>query len=315
MFEKIQSIFYRPEFFRRQEFTGGQALGFYSLSILFLVLGFSLLLIPVIFGVNRFFDSVTWQEQKTIIQNLYPDDLVLTFDDGKLTTNQSGPVVIPFPEEWLYVSDCTDPAQDCAVKGDKWPTNLLVIDQETEVSRKAVERNDTLILANETEIGFSDTNKGKTEIIAFAKMHIDKKIEVTNSNFDYWVIERGSSIVERAILFLMSVLPLLMYLGLWIGYIVYSLFGALVVWLAAHIRDHKLHYGQAYASTLYLLPASFVVSLLMSAIAFHIPLLFTIVLFGMALLNFERQPKQTNAVPTPSNSTIPTTPARPDETK
>lgn len=299
MFEKIKNIFYRPEFFRRQEFTGGQALGFYSLSILFLVLGFSLLLIPVIFGVNRFFDSATWQEQKAIIQNLYPDDLVLTFDNGKLTTNQSAPIAIPFPKEWSGK--------------DGHPTNLLVIDRDAEVSRKAIERNDTFILANETEIGFSDTNKGKTEIIAFAKMDINKKIEVTNSNFDYWVIERGSSIVQRAVLFLMSVLPLLMYLGLWIGYIVYSLFGALIVWLAAHIRDHKLHYGQAYASTLYLLPASFVVSLLMSAIAFHIPLLFTIVLFGMALLNFERQPKQTITLPTPSNSAIPTTPARPDE--
>lgn len=301
MFEKIKNIFYRPEFFRRQEFTGGQALGFYSLAVLFLVLGFSFLLIPVVFGVNRFFDSATWHEQKTIIQNLYPDDLVLTFENGKLTANQAEPVVIPFPEEWR--------------EGGEHPENLIVIDQEIEVSRKAIEDYDTYILANETEIGFSDTNKGKTEIIAFAKMDIDKKIEVTNSNFDYWVIERGGSIVQRAIFFLMSVLPLLMYLGLWIGYIVYSLFGALIVWLAAHIRDHKLYYGQAYASTLYLLPASFVVSLLMSAVGFHAPLLFTIVLFGMALLNFERRPKETAAVVTSSNSTIPTTPARPDESQ
>ncbi len=301
MLEKIQSIFYRPDFFRRQEFTGGQALSFYSLSILFLVLGFSLILIPGAWGVNRFFDSAKWQEQKAIIQSLYPDDLVLTFENGKLTANQAEPVVIPFPKEWMG-------------KGEQ-PANLLVIDREAEISRKAIERNDTFILANETEIGFSDTNKGKTEIIAFAKMDIDKKIEVANSNFDYWVIERGSSIVERAIFFLMSVLPLLMYLGLWIGYIVYSLFGALIVWLAAHIRDHKLYYGQAYASTLYLLPASFVVSLLMSAVGFHAPLLFTIVLFGMALLNFERRPKETAAVVTSSNSTIPTTPARPDESQ
>ncbi len=296
---RIKSIFYRPDFFRRQEFTTGQALSFYSLSILFLVLGFSLLLIPAVWRVNRFFESAKWQEQKTIIKNLYPDNLVLTFNDGKLTTNQSEPIAIPFPKEW---SD----------KGE-YPANLLVIDREAEVSRKAIERSNTLILASETEIGFSDTNKGKTEIIALAKMNINKKIEVTNSNFDYWIIERGSSIVKTATNFLMSVLPLLMYLGLWIGYIVYSLFGAFVVWLAAHIRDHKLDYAQAYRSTLYFLPASFVVSLLMSVMGFHIPLLFTLVLFGIALLNFEKQEKK--IATTLPVSAVPITPARPDESK
>ncbi len=300
MFEKIQNIFYRPDFFRRQEFTGGQALSFYSLSILFLVLGFSLVLIPGIWGVNRFFESAMWQEQKAIIQSLYPDDLIITFEDGKLSTNQARPVVIPFPKEWSGK--------------DGHPAHLLVIDREAEVSRQAIERNDTFVLASETEIGFSDSREGKTEIIALTKMDIDKKIEITNSNFDYWVIERGSVLVQRGTLFLMSVLPLLMYLGLWIGYVVYALFGALVVWLAAHIRDHKLRYGQAYASTLYLLPASFVVSLLMSLVGFHIPLLFTLVLFGMALLNFERQPKEN--VPIDSlkkESSISVTPARPRE--
>lgn len=313
MFEKIQKIFYRPEFFRRQEFTGGQALGFYSLSILFLVLGFTLILIPGIWGVNRYFESANWQEQKAIIKSLYPDDLVLTFEDGKLSTNQAGPVVIPFPTEWEpQRGDCMTVA--CQEERDAFPANLLVIDGEAEVSRKAIERNDTFILASETEIGFSDSRKGKTEIIALTKIETDKKIEITNSNFDYWVIERGSVLIQRATLFIMSVLPLLMYLGLWIGYIVYALFGALIVWLAAHIRNHPLRYGQAYASTLYLLPASFVVSLLMSLLGFHIPLLFTFVLFGMAMLNFERRPKET--VPTDSykkESSIPVTPARPLE--
>lgn len=300
MFEKIQKIFYRPEFFRRQEFTGSQALGFYSLSILFLVLGFTLILIPGIWGVNRYFESANWQEQKAIIESLYPDDLVLTFEDGKLSTNQAGPVVIPFPKEWMG-------------KGEQ-PKNLLVINRDEEVSRKAIERNDTLILASETEIGFSDSRKGKTEIIALTKIETDKKIEITNSNFDYWVIERGSVLIQRATLFIMSVLPLLMYLGLWIGYSVYALFGALIVWLAAHIRNHPLRYGQAYASTLYLLPASFVVSLLMSLLGFHIPLLFTFVLFGMAMLNFERRPKESVANDaSKKESSIPVTPARPIE--
>ncbi len=303
MFEKIQSIFYRPDWFRRQEFTGGQALSFYSLSILFLVLGFTLLLIPAMWGVNQFFSGSEWQEQKAVVQSLYPDDLVITIDDGKLTTNQTEPVVIPLPEAW----------HGQGVK----PSNLLVIDRDAEVSRNAMERYDTWVLATETEIGFWESSKGSLESFSLKDFDWAKTIEVTNASFDYWVIERGGSIVKTVTLFLMSVLPLLLYIGLWVGYIVYSVFGALVVWLAAHLRQHKLTYGQAYRSTLYLLPASFLLSLLMSLGNWHIPLLFSLVLFVMAFLNFEKRPKVDAVAANASQavSPVPITPARADESQ
>lgn len=116
----------------------------------------------------------------------------------------------------------------------------------------------------------------------------------------------------------MAVLPLIMFFVLWVGYLVYSLLGALVVWLAAHLRHHRLTYGRAYLSALYLLPASFLLMLVMSVMSFRIPFLFTLVLFGMALLNFERRTKE-KTLPGPFSDTTPhtssslTTPARPTE--
>lgn len=310
MLEKIKAIFYRPDWFRRQEFTTGQALRFYSLSILLLVIGFSLFLIPVAWGVNQFFGSAEWAKQKAIIQALYPDDLVLTLRDGKLLTNQSEPVIIPFPEEWRE-NECQ--LDNCKKKD--LPFNLLVIDSEAELSRKAIKTRDALILANETEIGFSNKRGGETRIFDLSEVQINKTIEIKSTTFRYWV-DRGASIVQTAILFLIVVLPLLMFIGLWLGYIVYAFLGALVVWLAAHIRKHRLTYTQAYRSTLYLLPASFVVSFLMTVFGFRVPFLFTLVLFGMALANFHRQPKE--PIPTgpfaeakPRDNTIPPTPPRP----
>lgn len=294
MLEKLKNIFYRPDFFRRQEFTSGQALSFYSLSVLLLVLGLSLILIPAAWGVNRFFESTEWQEQKQIIKALYPESLVLTLENGKLATNQTDSVVIPFPKEWRQDENC-GLKRDC--KSDELPTNLLVIERDTEVSRKAIESRDTLILASETEIGFHNPNRGETRIFNTAEFNFDQKIVVNKSSFVYW-IGRGADIIQTATLFLMAVLPLLMFIVLWIGYIFYSLLGALVVWLAAHIRNHRLTYGRAYLSTLYLLPASFLVMVLMSFLSFRIPLLFTLTLFGMAFLNFERRTKE-KVLPSP----------------
>ncbi|TXH01780.1 MAG: DUF1189 domain-containing protein [Candidatus Moraniibacteriota bacterium] len=282
MFESIKSIFYRPDFFRRQEFTGGQTLGFYSLSVLFLVVGLSLVIIPALWGVNRFFESARWEKEQGIITSLYPDDLILTLHNG-LTTNQEDPVVIPFPEEWRN-RQCNHKKQ-CK---DTLPTNLLVFDAATELSRKSIAAHDTLILASETEIGMNNLHRGETRIFGLAEIQFDKKITITKNDFTYWV-HRGADIMQTAVLFLMAVLPLCLFFAIWIGYIVYSLFGALVVWLAAHLRQHRLTYGQAYLSTLYLLPASFALTVVMSAMSFRIPLLFTLVLFLMALLNFEKK--------------------------
>lgn len=307
MFESIKSIFYRPDFFRRQEFTTNQALGFYSLSILFLVLGFSLLLIPALWGVNRYFGSQAWDHQKAIVNNLYPDDLVLTFENGRLMTNQAEPVIIPFPGEWQHQSKCKQPYQDCTTAD--MPAHLLVIDQGTDVSRKSLTEHDTSILASESEIGFINNDRGEIRIFSLTQANFGKNINITKDQFTYW-LDRGSAIVQTAMLFLMVVLPLFMYFGLWIGYIVYSLLGALIVWLAAHLRQHRLTYGQAYRSTLYLLPASFALTVVMSAMSFRIPLLFSLVLFLMALLNFEkkgnRQPE-----PLPKPVEIIDTPQRP----
>lgn len=309
MLDNIKNVFYRPDFFRRQEFTSGQALRFYSLSVLLLVLGLSLILIPAAWGVNRFFESAKWQEQKQIIEALYPESLVLTLEKGKLTTNQHDPVVIPFPGAWR-TKECRQ--ERC--RGERLPTNLLVIDRTAELSRKAIETRDTLILASETEIGFRNPGREETRIFGLTNIKTDKPIQVTRSSFVYW-IEKGTDIIQTATFFLMAVLPLFMFIVLWVSYIVYALLGALVVWLAAHVRHHQLTYGRAYFSTLYLLPASFVLVIVMSAMSVRIPLLFTFVLFGMAFLNFERKPKE-KVLPSPFTETkakvsVPTTPGRP----
>lgn len=311
MLDSIKNIFYRPEFYRKQEFTTSQALGFYSLSVLFLVIGFSLIVIPALWGVNRYFGTDAWKYQQGIVENLYPEGLVLTLGNGKLLTNQTDPVVIPFPDQWKNSSRCTKPYQDCTTRNDtyNWPTNLLVIDRGAEVSRTAIEAHDTIILASETEIGFSNTHRGETRIFGLSQANFGKTISITRDQFVNW-ISRGTSIVQTATLFLMAVLPLFMFIGLWIGHLFYSLIGALVVLLAAHFRHHHLSYGRAYLSTLHLLPASFVLAVILSALSYRIPLLFTIVLFVMALINLEkRSPAETVPLPTPVEP--PVTPARP----
>lgn len=290
MHEKLKSLFYRPEFFRRQTFTGSQALTFYSLTLLVLVIGCSLLILPALFGVSRYFDSSAWREQQVVIENLYPDHLVLSVDQGRLTTNQTDPVIIPFPDAWREEK----PYRNERRQKEELPTNLVIIDKEAIITRQAFIERDTLVLANETEIGFHSFDRGETRIFAISEAKLHRPFALTSAAFDYWV-GQIAPMAKTAILLLLCVLPLFMYMGLWIGYLIYSLLGALVVWLAAHIRGHNLTYGRAYLSTLYLLPLPFLVSFLSTLFGVHhFPLLFSLVLFLTAIMNFPMQVVENN---------------------
>lgn len=298
MFDRIKRAIYRPDFFRDGNFTANRGMAFYSLSVLVLAVGLSGVVITALFGVNRFFDSAEWKHQESLITRLYSSDLVLTFDDGRLLTNQSDPVSIPFPMEWR--NECGYREGHC--NREVIPAHLLVIDREATLSPQAFTQYDTLALANETEIGFRNPERGETRVFALSEFQTDKPIVVTDERFAYWVSQIGD-IAEKGIYLVMYALPLAIYAGLWVGYLAYALLGALIVMIAAHIQGHTLRYSQAYLAALYLLPVSFLFSFLMTLSHNHIPFVFTLILFVMALLNFPKAPKLPDPVKIASTDT------------
>lgn len=288
MFDRIKRIVYRPDFFIERSFTASQGMAFYSLSVLVLALGLSLVAITGLFGTARYFDSHDWQRRASALEGMYHHDLVLTFENGRLSSNHHGPVGFPIPFEWKQRPQCRKAYVDCRIDG--LPRHLAVIEPGAILSPQAFIDRDTLILANETEIGFRHPDRGETRVFALSEFQFDKKIVVTDEKFAYWVSQIGD-VAQKGIYLVMYALPLVVYAGLWIGYLAYALLGALVVMAAAHIQGHTLRYARGYLAALYLLPVPFLFSFLMTLSHHHIPFVFTLILFVMALVNFPKAPK------------------------
>jgi hypothetical protein len=293
MLDKIKRIFYRPEFFAAQQFTTGQALKFYSLTIFVFVVVMVVIMLPGVGRVLSSMQSGEWQNQKQIIENMYPKDLVLTVDHGTVSTNVDGPVVIAMPKEWQQEKE------KCGKGGceDNVPTNLLVIDTENQIDQKDFAAKDTAVIIGAHEFGVHDSGKGETRIFDLRETNMEEKVVVNEGEFQGFV-DHAFGFLKGAVVVLMLLVPVLMYAGLWIGYLIYTLFGALAVWVATSIRGYKLSYGRAYLSALYLLPASFLLYPIMSITDKHVPFAFTIVLFLMALVNFKKQDALVVATPT-----------------
>ncbi|QQR79107.1 MAG: DUF1189 family protein [Candidatus Moraniibacteriota bacterium] len=283
MIERIKDIFYRPNFFRAQTFTFGQSLHFYSLTVLCFVVMAVLSMLPSAVTVIQSIRSGEWQVQKSIVAGLYPDDLTLTVNRDTVTTNQAGPVVIPLPEAWRAMAECD--MRRCV--REELPANLLVIDTKQPINQSDFAELDTVAILGAQEVGFHNPDRGETRIFNLKEAGFNDRLIVTPARFAEWV-ERGFAVARTGLLVLMFFMPALMYLGVWIAYLLYALFGALVVWIAASIRKQQLTYGRAYLSTLYLLPAPLAFCFLLTATSAHVPLLFTLVLFLVALTNFPK---------------------------
>ncbi len=305
MLERIKALFYRPEFFREQSFTLNQALRFYSLTVLVIVALMLARHVPDAFAFVQSIRSGAWYAQQEIVQSLYPEELKLSVDDGVVSTNMAEPVVIALPDAWTSLAECGP--RRC--KQNELPMNLLVIDTARPVNRADFEALDTVAILGSQEIGFHNPERGETRIFNLKEAGMKEHFTLTASLFRAG-IEKGFQALQIAVVVFAFFIPGFLYVGFWIAHLVYSLFGALVVWLAATLQGHRLAYGRAYRSALYLLALPLLVNfLLTSFVPMHIPFAMTLALFIMAAVNFPKEPKlpepvkiATTDTPTMSNA-------------
>ena len=105
-------------------------------------------------------------------------------------------------------------------------------------------------------------------------------------------VSRVSSVLQKVFLFGIFLLPVFFYVAYWIGYLIYLIFGAAIVWLVAKQRGYALSYKNAYKAGIYLLPVPLVYDFFVMVLSdfphVRVPFLFTAFLVAMALRNFPR---------------------------
>ncbi len=288
--QTIKATLVRPQFFQSPLFAAQPGLRFYSFSILAFTLATVVFMLPGIFGFFHQISGGEWQKQKTIISNLFPSELKLSFTKDGMVTNVAEPYAITLPKEW---------------RGDntKIPKNILVINTTIPIDSAAFANADTYAILSKEQFGYHNPDKGETRFYDLKSQEWSKSETIDKEKFDT-LVDKGSTILRTLLVIGTILLPFLLYALFWVSYLIYLILGAALVWLVTKLGGYKLSYSQAYRSSLYLLPLplcyDFLSSSSLGLSVLHIPFFFSALLVLMTILNFPKVNKVTAADIEPS---------------
>ncbi len=279
LFTSLKTKIIRPDFFQNRPLALRNGLKFYSWLILLFVLGKMITLLPdgVVFVRAMFSDSFT--KQQTLVSSLYPTELELTVKNGQISSNVAEPYPIAFPEAWQSKEH---------VLPNK---NLVVIHTSKAIDTADFTSQDTLFILGQNGFGYHDPSKGEFRVYDLSQQGWRGNFTLTHDDFVQIVAKVGIAF-KWIVLIGCVLLPFLLYGTLFVGYLLYLIAGAGIVWLGAKLHGHELRYGQAYIAGLFLLPVpflyDFITGVLFTGPHTILPFAFTLILLIMTLLNFPK---------------------------
>lgn len=281
LLQRVESSIYDPSFYR----TVGQrrlsgALGYFALLVLALSLFISAKPFIDIAGF-AFQSSGERAALREEVASVYPDELVVTIENGSVSTNVPEPYFVPFPESF----------KEAFVGDGRAPENLLVINTKKSISSDDFEAFDTFVILGGDSIGVYQPERQKAQIqglagLAGESLVVDKEEFVSMTG----TAEKFMRWIAVALLFLV---PIIVFFMSAFAYLFYLLFGALLIMLVAKLRGVRLGYKEAYKAGLYLLTLPMLYEVISSALlipALHIPLVFTALLAVATAMNFSPSP-------------------------
>ncbi len=288
----VQRLIERPGFFTSLDFTRGRTLRFYSLLILIFTAVSVVIALPDAVRFVSAISSQEWQNQTAVVVGLYPDNLEVRIEDGTVSTNAEEPIVIPIPASWSARLEQTN------------VENLLVIDTTKNIALEDFAAKKTFSILGKNAFGIWDQQERKINVHDLASQGGTESFLLTQEKYNQF-ITWISSILQKILLIGVFLLPIFFYIGYWISYLIYLLFGAAVVWFVSHLRGYELGYGNAYKAGIYLLPVPLVYDFFVMVLSdfphARVPFLFTAFLIAMTLRNF---PKPGSSDPVPSSATV-----------
>ncbi|OGI19225.1 MAG: hypothetical protein A3J06_04230 [Candidatus Moranbacteria bacterium RIFCSPLOWO2_02_FULL_48_19] len=256
-----------------------------------------ILCVAVVISIPLYIAFGVWHSQvkemgdiRAKVLAVYPDELVLTFQNGQMASNVEEPYSIPMPAEFDV----------------KTPKNLVVINTRGSITLNDFERYDTLAILGGDAVWTHDPQKDKIEIQKFDQFS-KASFVLNEQKLTEWV-DLAFKVGRIVVIILLIFMPAFIFVFLWVGYLVYLLFGAFVIWLMAKLRKVDCTYGQSYKLGLYLLTLPILYSVLTTGplSMFHIPFGFTLILAVLAYANLGpiKTVKTTSVSPAPNNMPV-----------
>ncbi len=216
------------------------------------------LLIP---RITPFVDSATSE-----LRSLYPANLVVKVQGGRLSTNGREPVQIDLPPK-LKKAFADNPGKNKKFAGVE---HLVVIDTKAETERFYDYH--TLMLLTDRSMVVADDYKGGVRVIPY---EAGRNIMVTRQSYVQIVdaaapfVRSLPALASSAVIFLGFVLPFVIAGTTWLWYLVYLLVATLAALLLAKMMGRKHTYGELYRLGAY----AITLPLLYNAVTLWIPFL------------------------------------------
>lgn len=284
-FRTLASSVYDPAFYKEARQHS------FSTAFKYLIQYIALLTIAVsAFTLFVFWRFFYWggagEELKDYAIFLFPSDLVVTVENGVISTNQQEPYGIPMPEAFLS----------------EVPYEyLIVFDTQYSVTIESARDFDTLVLIGKSSIG-TQGDDGRFQIYP-----IDKSV---NMKIDRAFVEQGAESIIAFVStfgfwFLVLIIPFLAFVGLTIGIMIYLVFIALLIWVISEIKGVRIGYPQAYILGMYMISLPQALSLVFGQ---YVPFFRTIFIGILAVANIQK-----DAISQEVNNNDPSPPSRVSE--
>lgn len=296
-FRSVRSSIYDPSFYRQlRSSSASAAFGYFALLVF--VLSVVVGIVISVTGWHQVVSSGVLGNARQVIASLYPDELILHYRDGRISSNVAEPYFIATPPSWRE-NDREESSEE-----NRMPANLVVISTRQPVSHADFARYDTNVILAGDSLWTFEASKGKTQIYALDRLG-DDPITVDKATVNK-LADKVIGYVKPVLAIVFVLLPFPIFLGLMIGYLVYLLLGACLVWVVAKVRHVELGYGQSYKLGLHLMTLPLLYALVAHLIpALDIPWLFTIILVIVAYLNLRPVESVTGALIAAATPAVP----------
>lgn len=213
--------------------------------------------------------------------NYYPDNLEVTVKNGKVSTNVTEPYFIKLPAD-LKNSDQGAGIEPPIEKMD----NFLVIDTASPVTLDLFKSYKTFVLLSRDSIAYDDSGAMKIQPLDQSINGVVTKAKFTEILNQYMPYLKISSFILAPIMFIF------LFFGFIVGNLIYLIFGAFVIWIAAKLMKQNLEYGKSYQFGLH----AITLGVILEATVFwfypdlEFPFFFTILMIMIVWINLKFPP-------------------------
>ena len=253
-----------------------------SLGKVFKYYFFTALVIGVIFSLSAMFvitgkARMGIQQASQQLATIYPDDLVLKFEQTGLSINKDEPFVIPNNINA------------------ELPKNLVTFDTSNSFTIQDLKDSESLIVATKDSF-FTKKISSQPNIDLGYENYTYKEmgigiISVTKEFYQTWLKE-FTNIVVKALPFLISFGSLFVVLMFFFFNIVISLLFAFVVILVSMLKGWQFSYQDAYKFTLFTTIVALILGSFLSTIGLNIPMMNFLILFILTIVLIPKNKKE-----------------------